>query len=90
MLSSPILINGASAVASTVDATAVPPLLPLDADDIDANRGDMNADSTPILVLPPIMGIALLLVSVVDISERFAAALEGSAFPTVGVGAIDV
>ena len=89
-LSSPTLIIGTSAIATTVDATAVPSQLPLDTEDIDANRGDMNADSTPILFLPPIMDIALLLISVVVISRRFAAALEDNAFSTAGVDVVNV
>ena len=94
---SPALSIGVPTIVATVEATATPLLLPLEVMDIDADRGDMNADLTPIPGLPPSMDIPLLLVAVVVasaspfiISGRFAAAVAECTFPAVGVGIVNV
>lgn len=84
-LSSPGLMIGVSTLVATVEATTIPLLLPLDVMDIDADRGDMNADLTPILVF-----LSIISASPIVISARFAAAVAESEFPSVGVGVVNV
>jgi hypothetical protein len=89
-LSSSALMTGASAMVTTVEAAAIPLLLPLNVIDIDDDCGDMNADSTPIPVLPPSMDIPLLPVAVIVASSSQTATVAERAFPTMGVGIVNV
>ncbi len=82
-LSSPGLMIGVSSLVAAVEATTVPLLLPLNVM-VDADRIGMNADLTPIFVLPSVLSASPFV-----ISARIAAAVAERAFPSVGVGMVN-